>query len=76
MSASAACLIHCLVLPLIVAFLPVWAEAVDATESMHIWVLLFAIPASLFALIPTTRRTQSKRNLMIGVLGLSLLCAG
>lgn len=74
--ASAACLVHCLILPLVVALLPALAGTLDPGERFHRLVLLFAIPTSAFALVPAWRRTGATAPLLTGLAGLILLGAG
>ena len=47
---SALCLIHCLALPLIIAWLPALSDWLSWPESVHLWILLAALPLSFFAL--------------------------
>lgn len=74
--ASAACLVHCLVLPLAVALLPALAEHFDPGEGFHTLILLFAIPTSALALIPGWRRGGAVGPLATGAAGLALMGLG
>lgn len=71
--ASAACLIHCLVLPLIIAALPSLAGSIDPGERFHALVLAFAIPTSALALVPGWRASGAAGPLSCGLVGLVLL---
>lgn len=48
--ASALCLLHCMVVPIGLVFLPLVAVLAETTEILHLAALLFVIPLSLFAL--------------------------
>ncbi|WP_395337421.1 MerC domain-containing protein [Novosphingobium sp. BL-8H] len=74
--ASAACLVHCLVLPLVIALLPTLAGSLDPGEGFHTLILLFAVPTSALALVPGWRRGGAIGPLAAGVVGLFLLSAG
>lgn len=47
--ASGLCVIHCMIMPASLIFLPL-AALVETTEMLHLAALLFVIPVSLFAL--------------------------
>lgn len=74
--ASAACLVHCLVLPLVIALLPTMASSLDPGEGLHTLILLFALPTSALALVPGWRSTGAPGPLATGLAGLVLLCVG
>lgn len=74
--ASAACLLHCLALPLVLAILPFVGTWMFVPERLHLWMLAFAVPVALLALV--AGRTLHGRNdpMIIGVTGLALLAIG
>lgn len=74
--ASALCLIHCLALPVVIAFLPALAAWADGGELFHIVMLAIAVPLSTWTLIAGWRRHGAIAPLVIGSLGLTLLVAG
>jgi hypothetical protein len=74
--ASAACLVHCLALPLLFAVLPALAAAIDPGEWFHAAILLLAIPTSGLALVPGWRGSGALAPLVAGMCGLVLLAAG
>ena len=76
LGASVACLVHCLALPLVLAALPALAAVVTIPESVHLWVLLFAIPTSGYALIAGRARHGMFWPLLLGTAGLMLLAIG
>lgn len=75
-SASILCLIHCAGLPLLLAVLPALSRVLALPESLHLWLLAFAVPASGSALYFGFRRHRSWRPVVAGVLGLVLLAIG
>ncbi|MEO1015996.1 MAG: MerC domain-containing protein [Pseudomonadota bacterium] len=72
---SAACLIHCLALPLVAAAAPMiasWSEA----EWAHKALVLTAAPISLYAIIERTSARGGRAFAIAAASGLSLLAAG
>lgn len=74
--ASLACLVHCLVLPLIILLLPTLATFLAVPEEFHLWALAFAVPTSVVALALGYRRHGRHRPWQLGAAGLVLLAAG
>ena len=73
-SLSAACAVHCLVLPVLLALLPALSEWLDLPESVHLRLLLCALPVSLFVLGSASLRDRDGRTaLLIGLGGLTLM---
>jgi len=74
--ASAACLVHCLLLPIVIAVLPAASRALDLPEELHIFVFAAALPTSALAM----RRGYEHHGLLIpaamGLIGLILLGFG
>ncbi len=75
-SASLLCLVHCLALPFLLAALPALATIVPVSESFHLWVLAFAVPASAIALLSGMTRHGTTWLLVPGAIGLALLASG
>ena len=75
-SASTLCLIHCLLLPVLIAFLPSIAAWADLGEGFHIVMLAIAVPLSTIALWRAWRRHGQVGPAIGGALGLSLLILG
>jgi hypothetical protein len=75
-SASILCLIHCAGLPLLLAALPALSRVVALPESLHLWLLAFAVPASGSALLLGLRQHRAWRPVLAGGIGLILLAAG
>jgi len=76
MTGSAACMIHCLAYPLLLAALPAVSAFVVIPESFHRWALLFAGPAAAIALVSGRARHANAWPLRLGGAGLGLLAAG
>ena len=74
--ASAACLVHCLALPLALAALPALSSVLSLPESFHVWVLAIAIPTALLALLHGRARHGRGWPLVAGLSGLTLLAIG
>ncbi|MET0271312.1 MAG: MerC domain-containing protein [Sphingomonas sp.] len=74
--ASFVCLVHCLALPFLIAALPAMTATLEIPESFHVWALVFAVPASGFALLTGRARHGAWWPIMLGVVGLVLLMLG
>lgn len=74
--ASAACLVHCLALPLLIATLPVLAGMLAIGEGVHGAIFVAAVPTSALALFAGHRRHGQFTPMAGGALGLTLLASG
>ncbi|MGL4639811.1 MAG: MerC domain-containing protein, partial [Shewanella sp.] len=74
--ASGLCLLHCLVLPFVIAMLPLTVALAASSEWVHFWILVTAIPTSLLALISGARRSGKRWALIGGCASLFLLFLG
>ncbi len=70
--ASGLCLLHCVIMPVAIALLPLAAAAAETTEMVHVLALIFVVPVSLYAL----GISGSRRLLLIGCLAIALLVLG
>ncbi len=71
---SGLCLLHCLLLPFVVAVLPFLGQF--GTDHFHAELLLFVIPLSVIALGVGYRRHHHAEVLVFGALGLTILTIG
>jgi hypothetical protein len=76
LGASMLCLLHCLALPLLLAALPALSRAFSVPESVHLWILAFAVPSSAIALFGGRARHGTAYPIFIGIAGLACLAAG
>lgn len=77
MGSSLLCLLHCLAVPVLLLAVPASARAATAHEGwFHVWVLVFAVPASGAALWIGRARHGTRWPLSLGLLGLALLTVG
>lgn len=76
MAGSAACMVHCLALPLLLAALPAVSAFIVIPESFHRWVLLFAVPMAVIALVGGRARHAASWPLFLGAAGLGLMTIG
>jgi len=72
-SASALCLIHCLVTPVQLLALPVLTSTMMADEEFHILMVVFVLPTSLAAFYLGMRRHRNRAVLLPGAAGLLIL---
>lgn len=73
LAASAACMVHCLALPLVLALLPVLSGTLVEGEGFHLLVLALALPTSAVGLWASRRPGGSNGPLLAGAAGLILL---
>ena len=73
MLCSIACMVHCVILPLLILALPVLARWLSIPESAHIWLLAFAAPAAILALSLGYRLHRHRVPVIAGASGLALL---
>jgi len=71
---SALCLVHCLLLPVVIALLPFAGRFND--DHLHTEMLLFVVPVSLLALGFGFRRHRRSRVVLAGLIGLAILVVG
>lgn len=76
LGASMLCLVHCLALPLLIAALPALSSMLNVPESIHLWILAFAIPTSAVAFVSGRSHHGARYPLVLGMSGLSLLAIG
>ena len=74
--ASAACLVHCLLMPLLLALLPAASRLFALPEDFHLFAFVFAVPASAVAMGAGYRHHGLAHPALFGGLGLVLLAAG
>lgn len=72
-AASAACMVHCLALPLVLAMLPVLSGTLVEGEGFHLLVLALALPTSAVALWASRTPGTGHGPLLAGAVGLGLL---
>jgi len=71
---SGLCLLHCLALPFVIAFVPFLGQLED--DHLHTELLLFVIPVSVIALTVGYRRHGQINVLFWGAAGLAILTIG
>ncbi|WP_162806452.1 MerC domain-containing protein [Sphingosinicella terrae] len=74
--ASAACLIHCLFLPVVVAFAPALTTLLSLPEAFHLIAFLFAVPVSGWAMARGYRLHGAAQPALVGAIGLGALGLG
>ena len=68
---SAACVAHCLALPVLIALLPALTHWLQLPEAFHAWMLACALPVSLAVLGKAAqRRPAARRTFALGLAGL------
>ena len=70
---SLCCIIHCIALPVIILMIPSFASLWINNEKVHIILVLFAVPISLFAMAKSLRVHHNYKCISLAVVGLSLL---
>jgi len=72
-STSALCMVHCLLTPALLIFLPVLSASFLAGESFHVALLWFILPTSLLALTLGCWRHKDRYVAALCVAGLAVL---
>ena len=70
---SLCCILHCIALPLIILIIPSFASLWINNEKVHIILVLFAVPISLFAMAKSLRIHHDYKCISLAIIGLSLL---
>lgn len=76
MGASAACLVHCLALPVLIVLVPALAAYLALPETFHEIALALALPTSVLAIGAGYRRHGNRIPALIVVPGLAMLAIG
>lgn len=76
MAASAACIFHCLGLPILLSLVPVLAAYIALPEAFHAWAFLVAVPTSAAAVLFGCRRHGRSGPALLAVPGLMMLGGG
>ena len=70
---SLCCILHCIALPAIILMIPSFASLWINNEKVHVILVLFAVPISLFAMAKSLRVHHNYKCISLAILGLSLL---
>ncbi len=70
---SLCCILHCIALPAIILMIPSFASLWINNEKVHVILVLFAVPISLFAMAKSLRIHHNYKCISLATIGLSLL---
>ena len=70
---SMCCIMHCLALPILIVILPSISSLWINDEIVHVYLVLLAIPISLFAMIKSLKVHNDYKCISLAVIGLLLL---
>ena len=70
---SLCCILHCIALPAIILIIPSFASLWINNEKVHVILVLFAVPISLFAMAKSLRVHHNYKCISLALIGLSLL---
>ncbi|XOV78107.1 MAG: MerC domain-containing protein [Aestuariibacter sp.] len=70
---SLMCAVHCLLVPILLVFLPSLAILQLDSEQFHLWLVVAVIPSSVFALTLGCKQHKRYQLLGMGAIGLILL---
>ena len=70
---SMCCIIHCLALPVLIVLLPSISSLWINDEIVHVYLVLLAIPISLFAMVKSLKVHNNYKCISLAVIGLLLL---
>jgi len=72
---SMCCILHCLALPVLIVLLPGISSLWINDEIVHVYLVLLAIPISLFAMVKSLKVHNNYKCISLAVIGLLLLIA-
>ena len=70
---SLCCILHCIALPVIILMIPSFASLWINNENVHVILVLFAVPISLFAMAKSLRIHHNYKCISLAFIGLSFL---
>ncbi len=70
---SLCCILHCIALPAIILMIPSFASLWINNEKVHVILVLFAVPISLFAMAKSLRIHHNYKCISLAIIGLTLL---
>ena len=70
---SLCCILHCIALPAIILMIPSFASLWINNEKVHVILVLFAVPISLFAMAKSLRIHHNYKYISSAIIGLSFL---
>ena len=70
---SVCCILHCIALPIIILIIPSFASFWINDEKIHLYLVLLAIPISLFTMIKSFKLHTSYKCMSLAGVGLLLL---
>ena len=70
---SLCCILHCIALPVVILMIPSFASLWINNEKVHVILVLFAVPISLFAMAKSLRVHHNYKCISLAVIGLSFL---
>ena len=70
---SVCCILHCIALPFLILLIPSVASLWINDESVHVVLVLLAIPISLFAMSVSLRKHHNYKCIALALIGLALL---
>lgn len=72
---SGICLVHCTLLPVLLALLPFLGAHYEADERLHLLVTILVVPVAMLALLSGYRRHRLMWVPILGLIGLALILA-
>ena len=72
-SMSVICAIHCLLTPVLIVLFPILTTTFWVHKDFHLWMLLFVLPITSFAVFLGCRKHRDKLVLTLGAFGLGCL---
>ncbi len=70
---SLCCILHCIALPVFIILIPSMTSFWINSENVHVFLVLFAVPVSLFAMGKSLRKHHDYKCIGLAVIGLLLL---
>ncbi|MDF7798784.1 MerC domain-containing protein [Pontiellaceae bacterium B1224] len=74
-SMAVICGIHCLMMPIVLAVLPIVAASLFAHEHFHLWMLLLVLPTTTLSIFMGCRKHKDKWTATLALIGLGIMIA-
>ena len=72
---SVTCAVHCLLTPILIVILPIFATSIFADANFHLWMLYLVLPTTGIAIFLGCKKHKDKAVIALSALGLLIVTA-